>query len=90
MTRYRRRDDVRIAALDTEGVVLHLGSRRYFTLSETALAMLEELAAPRTADELVVFLRERYDVAPEHAAASVRAFLERCQEADMITLEEGP
>ena len=87
--RYRRRDDIRVAALDTDGVVLHLGSRRYFTVSETALALLQELSAPRTVEELVTFLRSRYDVTPDHATTSVREFLKRCQLADMVMLEDS-
>lgn len=85
--RYRRRADVRVAALDGEGVVLHLGSRRYFTVNETALVMLQELASPRSTGELVALLTSRYDVTPQHAAASVEAFLERSVQADMLAAE---
>jgi hypothetical protein len=83
--RYRRAEDVRVAALDAEGVVLHLGSRRYFTVSETALAMLEALTAPRSADDLVALLCSRYDVTRERAADSVDAFLKRCEATRVVT-----
>lgn len=88
-TRYRRSDGVRVAALETEGVLLHLGTRRYYTLSETALALIEYLAAPRTADELATFLLDRYDLTPERAVTSVRAFLERCGQTGVVLEEPG-
>jgi hypothetical protein len=86
--RYRRGDSVRVAALETEGVLLHLGTRRYYTISESALALLEYLAAPRTADELATFLLDRYELTPERAATCVREFLERCRRAEVVC-EEG-
>lgn len=87
-TRYRRGDNVRVAALENEGVLLHLGTRRYYTMSETALGLLEYLATSRTAEELAAFLLDRYDLTPERAATSVRDFLVRCRDAGVI-LEEG-
>lgn len=86
--RYRRRDDVRIATLENEGVLLHLGTRRYYTVSESALALLEQLATPQTPEELAAFLLDRYELTAERAATSVREFLERCRRADVV-LEEG-
>ncbi|HXQ29390.1 MAG TPA: PqqD family peptide modification chaperone [Gemmatimonadales bacterium] len=86
--RYRRGDSVRVAALENEGVLLHLGTRRYYTVSESALALLEYLAAPRTAQELEAFLLERYELTEEHAVTTVQTFLERCRKADVV-FEEG-
>lgn len=87
--RYRRRPELRLTALEGEGVVLHLGSREYFTVSETGLAILEPLEQERTADELVDALMERYDVTREHATASVRAFLDRCLAEDLLLQSDG-
>ena len=47
-TWYCQHPDVRLAALEGDGVALQLASRRYFTVSETALVMLEALQEPRT------------------------------------------
>jgi len=88
--RYRPHPDLRLTALEGEGVVLHLGSRRYFTVSETGLVILEALSEPRTLDEIVAALRDRYHVTVEHAAASTRTFLDRCLQAGLITREGGP
>ena len=69
--------------------MLHLGSRRYFTVSKTGLVILEALSSPRTLDELVTVVVEKYAITVEHATASVRRFLDRCREANLITELEG-
>ena len=71
-----------------EGVALHLGTRKYFTITESGLILLEELAAWRSEAELVQALVARYDVTPQHAGSSVREFLERCRRADLLLVED--
>lgn len=87
--RYRPHPELRLSSLEGEGVALHLGSRRYFTVSRTGLTILEALSSPRTVDELAGVLVERYDVTLEHATTSVSLFLERCMQAGLITELEG-
>jgi hypothetical protein len=77
-TRYLRHPDLRLTALEGEGVVLHLRSRRYFSVNETGLVVLEALKQPRTFDELVAAILAEYDVTPEAAAATTREFLDHC------------
>lgn len=76
--RYRRHPNVRLTALEGEGVVLHLDDRRYFTVNATGLALLESLAEPRTMDELVATLVREYEVAAPLASATAQAFLRQC------------
>ncbi len=85
-TRYQQHPELRLTAIEGEGVVLHLGSRRYFSVSESGLAVLEALAAPRTAEELVGLLLERYEVTAEHARSCARAFLDRCVSAELLVI----
>jgi hypothetical protein len=87
--RYVRHPDLRLADVEGDGVVLHLGTRRYFSVSESGLALLQALEAPRTLPELVDVLLERYEVTPEQAEASVRQFLETCRTADLLASEAG-
>lgn len=88
--RYHRHPELRLAALDGEGVVLHLGTRRYFTVSESGLAILEALAMPCTRDDLVAVLLARYEVTPKEAAASVTGFLDRCRGSELlVTAQES-
>jgi hypothetical protein len=86
--RYKRHPELRLADVEGDGVVLHLGTRRYFSVSESGLALLQALEAPRTVPELVEVLLERYEVTPEQAEASVRQFLDTCRTAELL-VEEG-
>jgi Coenzyme PQQ synthesis protein D (PqqD) len=86
--RYKRHPDLRLADVEGDGVVLHLGTRRYFSVSESGLALLQALETPHTIPELVEVLLERYEVTPEQAEASVRQFLDTCRTAELL-IEEG-
>ena len=84
ITQYRRHPDIRLTALEGEGVVLHMGERRYFTVTETGLVILEALKSPRTFDELVQAITSEYDVTDEHAQKSVQSFLDQCLKSSLI------
>lgn len=81
---YQRHADIRLTALEGEGVVLHLGARRYFTVNETGLLLLEQLKQPRTFDALVEAVLAEYDVTPETAAETTQAFLDQCSAASVV------
>ncbi len=85
--RYRRHPDLRLADVEGDGVVLHLGTRRYFSVTESGLILLQALEAPRSVDELVRLLVEQYEVTPEQAEASVRQFLDTCRTAELLVVE---
>lgn len=85
--RYKRHPDLRLADVEGDGVVLHLGTRRYFSVSESGLALLQALETPRTIPDLVEVLLERYEVTPEQAEASVRQFLDTCRTAELLVVE---
>jgi len=75
---YRRHPDLRLTSLEGEGIVLHLRERRYFSVSETGLVLLEALKQARTFDELVEGLLSDYEVDRETAVSTTRAFLDQC------------
>ena len=83
-TRYHRHADLRLTALAGEGVVLHLRERRYFTVNQTGLTILEALAAPKTFEELVQALLAEYEVTREEAERTTRDFLDRCTESGLL------
>jgi Coenzyme PQQ synthesis protein D (PqqD) len=87
-TLYSRHADLRLTAVEDEGVVLHLGSLRYFTVNETGLVILQELLQPRTIDELVKAVTEAYDVSDDLAEQTTREFLTRCVEAKLLHTED--
>ena len=73
-----RHPDLRLTALEGEGVVLHLRSRKYFSVNETGLVILEALKEPRTFSELVAAILAEYEVTPEAATATTREFVDYC------------
>jgi len=87
--RYRRHPDLRLTALEGEGVVLHLKERRYFTVNETGLTLLEALKEPRSMEELVSALQAEYEVTDAEARDTTRAFLTQCLEAAVVLEEAG-
>ena len=87
-TVYLRHPDLRLTAVDNEGVVLHLGSLSYFSVNETGLTILAALEQPRTLDELVTAVTAEYEVSDAEALETTREFLARCTEAKLLLLEE--
>ena len=86
---YRRHPDLRLTSLEGEGVVLHLPERRYFSVSETGLSLLEALKEDRTFSELVDGLLQEYEVDRETAETTTRAFLDQCLNAAVVVQRTG-
>ncbi len=87
-TFYSRHPELRLTALDDEGVVLHLGSMKYFTVNETGLVILRALETPRSLAELVVAVTDEYDVTDELAESTTREFLSKCMSSKLLFEEE--
>lgn len=87
--RYHRHADLRLTALEGEGVVLHLRERRYFSVSETGLSLLEALREPRSFEELVEGLLAEYEVDRETATRTTRAFLDQCLASAVVVEAQG-
>ena len=87
--RFVRHPDLRLADVEGDGVVLHLGTRRYFSVSESGLVILQALESPQSVADLVRRLMDQYEVTAEQAEASVHQFLETCRTAELLAPEEG-
>lgn len=87
-TTYSRHPELRLTAVDGEGVVLHLGSLTYFTVNETGLTVLDALMQPRTLAELVAAVMNDYEVTEPVATSAVREFVDRCVDAKLLLTEE--
>jgi hypothetical protein len=87
--RYQRHPNVRLTALEGEGIVLHLDNRRYFTVNATGLTLLEALLEPRTMSELVQALVREYAVESPEAAATAEAFLRECTDRGVVQTIEA-
>lgn len=82
---YSLHPDLRLTALDSDGVALHLGEKMYFTVNDTGLTVLEALrSGPASAAALTQAILDEYEVEEGVAAQTVDAFLQRCLEAKLI------
>ena len=86
---FHRHTDLRLTELAGEGVVLHLGERRYFTVNETGLTILNALAEPRTFDELVAAVLKEFEVEPELASQTTTDFLQQCIDANVVRVVDA-
>ncbi len=65
--------DVVITELeDKEAVLLHLGTKMYFTLNETGLRIWQLMSCDLTLGEISTRLTEEFDVTPEKARECVQ------------------
>ena len=79
---------MRLTALEGEGVALHLGTRRYYSVSESGLDLLDALTEPRTLEQLVQVLTSKYEVTVAQATDSAREFVEHGVRTGVLVVEE--
>lgn len=83
-TYYHLHQDVRLSDLAGEGVALHLGERRYFTVNGTGLTILQALEAPQSFEDLVAVILREYEIDQDTAEQTTRQFLTQCLDAKVI------
>lgn len=76
MTRYRIIPDALSAALSDGAVLLHLYTKRYFSLNETGSRIWSLLEQQATDEEIVDTLVREYDVEKPEAARAVSQLLD--------------
>ena len=83
---YSPSTDAIAAQLEGEAVLLHLGTRQYFRLNETAAEVWAALeAGVGDPPGLTDWLCERFDVTPEEAGAEVARLLAELEERGLVT-----
>ena len=90
MTRYVVSPDAAFAALPDGGVVLHLRTKRYFSLNETAAAIWSLLEASAAPEEIVERLARTYEVDAAAAARSLERLLAELAREELVTVESPP
>jgi hypothetical protein len=73
----------------TEGVLVDLNSKRYYTLNETAMIIWRGLERKRTREEIIRDITDAYDVTPEHAAQSLDKLIATLQARKLLPAEGG-
>ncbi|MDR4504399.1 MAG: PqqD family protein [Candidatus Scalindua sp.] len=72
-----------------EAVLLHLGTKAYFTLNETGVRIWGLLSGDLTLDEIGTKLLEEFDVSPEKAGESVLALVRELVREKLVKVVDG-
>ena len=90
MTAYSLSPDAACAAVDDGAVVLHMGTRRYFSLNETGAAIWRMLEDDVALDEIPARLGTLYAVDAAVASSAVDRLLGELAAEYLITFPEAP
>jgi len=69
---------------DTEAVLLHLDTTRYYTLNETGSRIWELLQEGRSAREITQGLQEEYTLTDEEAVPVLLGFMEELRQEGLV------
>jgi hypothetical protein len=73
-----------------ETVLLHLGTKRYFSLNPTGSIVWRGLKNGRTTEAMTIELQRQYDVSAERASRSVTALLDALAEHGLVRSADEP
>lgn len=82
---YELAGNVTYTSLDEEqAVLLHLSSRRYYSVNETGKLILDRIQEGASSEEMAESLAARYDVSMEEALSHVGRLLDELREEELI------
>jgi PqqD family protein of HPr-rel-A system len=85
MSRFHRNPSVEAAPLQQELMLFNAATKKFCVLNATAAHIWERLDEPRTADELVVSLREQFAANGQAIEQDVEAVLAQLESLDLVT-----
>jgi hypothetical protein len=75
---------------DTDGVVLHVRNKTYYSLNETAVAILQACTGERSLAQIAQGLTESYEVGAEEALAEVCELVQMMLAEGLVRLAPPP
>ncbi|MGE0469392.1 MAG: PqqD family protein [Nitrospira sp.] len=75
---------------DTEAVLLHLDTKRYYTLNETGTRIWELLQQSRSAQEIALALQDNYALTDEEALPLLLAFVDELLQEGLVQQSSAP
>ena len=87
MMRYAISPDAACAVVDDGAVILHMRTKRYYSLNETGVAIWSMLEASQPVGEIIASLTETYEIDAESAGAAVRQMLGELASAELVSVE---
>ncbi|MFQ3582016.1 MAG: PqqD family protein [Chloracidobacterium sp.] len=89
MTTFRPHPSVVSTEVEDAIVLLHLDTKRYFTLNSTGAAIWKHLSQGKPETDIVAALAAEYDADETHLAASTRRMLEQLEKAALIEPDQA-
>ena len=80
---------IRHRAVGEEGVLVHLANGRVLVVNAVGLHIVEQLAVPRTRQELVASIAAAFEVSPDQAAADLETYLAELDAEQALEHPEG-
>lgn len=74
------------AAVEGDTIILHSGTRTYYSLNPIAGRIWELLQEPRSIEAIRDSLLQEYDVDPDRCEAELMQFLEALADEDLVEL----
>lgn len=75
---------------DTEAVLLHLDTKRYYTLNETGTRIWELLQQSRSAQEIALALQDNYALTDQEALPLLLAFVDELLQEGLVQQSSAP
>ncbi len=85
-TRYVAQADVVDCDIGGERALLHLETNNYFTLNDTGAAIWPALTKPRSVEEVVALVTDRFDVSAERCRPDIERMLAEMVEARLLRM----
>ena len=85
--RYTVSSDAASAVVDDGAVILHMRTKRYYSLNETGVAIWSMLEGGRSIDDIVASLVATYEIDREPAAAAVAEMLSELASVELVQVE---
>jgi hypothetical protein len=71
---------------DSDGVVLHVGNKTYYSLNETAVAILQACTGEKSLAQIAEDLTASYEVGPDEALAEVFELVQTLLDEGLVRL----
>ena len=89
MTRLVIPADVACASVEDGAVVLHMGTKRYYSLNETGAAIWRLIEESVAIEEIPARLSASYDVALDEARREVEALVSALEETTLLMVDRA-
>ena len=73
---------------NNEAVLLHLGTKNYFTLNDLGLRIWQILAHDSSVELIIEKIQEEYDVSPAKALESVLKFIDELMKEKLVKVSD--